>query len=108
MSLTKLKKDELVALAEANDLGIDSDWNKAELIEELEAAGISAENDGEGNAHLSKADRQKRLLGRTDQSPGEAENLRSKGEREKPPLADSGTSKAARQKRLLARTDRTA
>lgn len=93
MSLAKLKKDELVALAETHDLSVDPDWNKAELVEELEEAGISAENsDDEKSPHLTKADRQKRLLARTDASPGEAELFRSK---------------PYRQKVLLSRTDRT-
>lgn len=68
MSLAKLKKAELVALAEANDLGVDPDWNKDEIIEELEAAGITTENDNEvstdadeGHAHVSKAERQAKL-----------------------------------------------
>ena len=96
MSLAKLKKAELQELFTANNLSFDPDWNKDELVGELEEAGIfetektdAKHSDGK---HLTKADRQKRLLARTDQSPGEAELFRSKAER---------------QKTLLARTDRT-
>lgn len=64
MSLTKLKKAELQALAEANDLGFDPDWNKAELIEELEAAGVTGENDGASGTRESKKERQARLRAR--------------------------------------------
>lgn len=103
MSLAKLKKAELITLAESHDLNVDPDWNKDEIIEELEAAGIEAENvDNEVSTatkhshsdgkHLSKVDRQRRLFSRTDHKPGEAMLMRSKKER---------------QKDLLARTDRT-
>ena len=103
MSLAKLKKAELITLAESHDLSVDPDWNKDEIIEELEAAGIEAENvDNEVSTdskhshsdgkRLSKVDQQKRLFSRTDQSPGEATLMRSK---------------AYRQKQLQARTDRT-
>lgn len=96
MSLAKLKKAELITLAESNDLGVDPDWTKDELIDELTEAGIfeteKAEHSHSSGKHLTKTDRQKRLLARTDQSPGEAELFRSKAER---------------QKTLLARTDRT-
>lgn len=75
MSLSKLKKDELVALAISHSLTFDADWTKAEIIEELEAAGIEAPNDGggdageaveavEGRAHLSKAERTAQLNSR--------------------------------------------
>ena len=64
MSLTKLKKVELQALAEANDLGFDPDWNKAELIDELEAAGITTENDDSSATRESKKERQARLRAR--------------------------------------------
>lgn len=64
MSLTKLKKAELQALAEANDLGFDPDWNKAELIEELEAAGITTEADDSSATRESKKERQARLRAR--------------------------------------------
>ncbi len=95
MSLAKLKKDELNALAESHNLSLDPDWTKAEMIEALEAEGVEA-NDAEyshaDGKHLTKADRQKRLFARTDSKPGEATLFRSKAER---------------QTVLIARTDRT-
>lgn len=64
MSLGKLKKAELIALAEANDLGFDPDWNKAELAEALEAHGITGENAEESNTRETKIERQARLQAR--------------------------------------------
>lgn len=63
VSLAKLKKVELQALAEANDLGFDPDWTKAELVDELEAAGITVESDEPGRRE-SKKERQARLKAR--------------------------------------------
>ena len=62
MSLKKLKKAELQALFDANDLGYDPDWNKDELIDELEDAGITAEQDS--STRESKKERQARLRAR--------------------------------------------
>jgi len=100
MSLAKLKKAELVALAESHGLSCDPDWNKDEIIEGLEAEGITAESvDNEVSTDIhsdgkprSKAKRQRQLLARTDQKPGEATLMRGK---------------KYRQKQLIARTDRT-
>ena len=68
MSLAKLKKAELIALAEANALDYDPDWSKVDLAEELEAAGITAESDSPGVTRETKKERQKRLLARTDRT----------------------------------------
>ncbi len=62
MSLRQLKKAELIALADANDLDFDPDWNKTELADELEAAGITA--DSPGATRESKKERQARLKAR--------------------------------------------
>lgn len=63
MNLTKLKKAELQALAEANDLSFDADWTKAELADELEAAGVTLDDDSPGKRE-SKKERQARLKAR--------------------------------------------
>ena len=68
MSLAKLKKAELIALAESHGLSCDPDWNKDEIIEGLEAEGITAESvDNEVSTDIhsdgkprSKAKRQNR------------------------------------------------
>ena len=66
MSLAKLKKAELQALAESHDLGYDPDWNKDELVSELEDAGVTEPltdaNQSAGHAHVSKAERRARLM----------------------------------------------
>ncbi len=69
MSLAKLKKAELVALAEANDLSLDPDWTKDEILGELEHAGITADsaataNDNPGVKRETKKERTARLLAR--------------------------------------------
>lgn len=69
MSLSKLKKGELVSLAESHGFTLDPDWTKAEIIEELEAEGIEAPNEtepdtGDGHAHVSKAERTAKLNSR--------------------------------------------
>ena len=103
MSLAKLKKAELQALFEKHGYSYDPDWNKEELITELNDAGITAESvDNEVSTdtkhshadgkYLTKANRQKRLFSRTNHEPGEATKMRGK---------------KYRQEKLKERTDRT-
>lgn len=68
MSLAKLKKAELQELFNVNNLEFDPDWNKDELVDELEEAGITAEYDSPGGTRETKKERQKRLLARTDRT----------------------------------------
>lgn len=62
MSLKKLKKAELFALAEEHGVDVESDANKAAIIEELTEAGITGEP--EKQKPESKAERQARLRAR--------------------------------------------
>ncbi len=65
MSLKQLKKAELQALAEANDVLFDPDWTKAELAEELDSAGITADDNSDVKEKgESKIARQARLQAR--------------------------------------------
>lgn len=64
MSLAKLKKNELVALAEANNLSLDPDWTKDEIIGELEHAGIEGGVSNPGVKRETKKERTARLLAR--------------------------------------------
>lgn len=66
MSLSKLNKAELVALAEANNLSLDPDWTKADIAEELEQAGITADSVANpGVKRETKVERRLRLLKRS-------------------------------------------